>query len=64
MSKFAKSNSFKKLNDLLFKNSPGNLLIIFYQLTKFEAGRCYSFPDISSCKFQWPNLQKAIIKKK
>ena len=47
-----------------FKFSPIDLLIIFYQLTKFEASSCYSFRDIMNTNFQSPNLQRKIIRKK
>ena len=47
-----------------FKFSPINLLIILYQLTKFEAPCCYSFRDIMNTYFQSPNLQREIIRKK
>ena len=39
--KFAKYNS-KNSKVTFFIYSPGNLLIIFYQLTKFEAPSCNS----------------------
>ena len=44
--------------------SPIDLLIILYQLTKFEARNCYSFRDIMNTNFQSPNLQREIIRKK
>ena len=47
-----------------FKFSPIDLLIILYQLTKFEAPRYYSFRDIMNTDFQSPNLQREIIRKK
>ena len=47
-----------------FKFSPIDLLIILYQLTKFEAPSCYSFRDIMITNFQSPNLQREIIQKK
>ena len=40
-----------------------DLLIILYQLTKFEASSCYIFRDIIITNFQSPNLQREIIKK-
>ena len=40
------------------------ILIILYQLTKFEAPSCYSFRDIMNTNFQSPNLQREIIRKK
>ena len=46
-----------------FKFSPNDLLIILYQLTKFEAPSCYSFRDIMIINFQSPNLQREIIRK-
>ena len=54
----------KKKKKLFFRFSPINLLIILYQLTKFEAPSCYSFRDIMNTNFQGPNLQREIIKKK
>ena len=48
----------------LFRFSPINLLIILYQLTKFEAPSCYNFRDIMDTNFQGPNLQREIIQKK
>ena len=47
----------KKMKSLFFKFSPIDLLIILYQLTKFEAPSCYSFRDIMITNFQSPNLQ-------
>ena len=47
-----------------FRFSPINLLIILYQLTKFEAPSCYSFRDIMNTNFQGPNLQREIMRKK
>ena len=46
-----------------FKFSPMNFRIILYQLTKFEAPGCYTYPDIIITNFQSPNLQREIIKK-
>ena len=54
----------KKLNNFFFKFSQINLLIILYQLTKFEAPSGYSFRDIMITNFQSPNLQREIIQKK
>ena len=53
----------KKKNKLFFRFSPIDLLIILYQLTKFEAPSCYSFRDIINTNFQSPNLQREIIRK-
>ena len=47
--------------NLSFKFSPGNLLIILYQLTKFEAPSYNSFRDITITNLQSPNLQREII---
>ena len=44
--------------------SPIDLLIILYQLIKFEAPICYSFRDVMITNFQSPNLQREIIRKK
>ena len=51
----------KKYNNFFFIFSPIDLLIILYQLTKFEAPSCYSFRDIMITNFQSPNLQSEII---
>ena len=40
-----------------------NLLIILYQLTKFEAPSYTSFRDIMITNFQSPNLQRDIMRK-
>ena len=40
------------------------LLLILYQLTKFEAPSYNSFRDILITSFQWPNLERAISQKK
>ena len=54
----------KKIKKFFFRFSLIDLLIIIYQLTKFEAHSCYSFQDIMITNFQSPNLQMEIIKKK
>ena len=54
----------QKNNITFFKFSPINLLIILYQLTKFEAPSCYNFRDIMITNFQSPNLRREIIRKK
>ena len=54
----------KKNKKLLIKFSPIDLLIILYQLTKFDAPSCYNFRDIMITNFQSPNLQREIIRKK
>ena len=54
----------KKIKYFFFKFSQIDLLIILYQLTKFEAPSCYSFRDIMITHFQSPNLQREIIRKK
>ena len=46
-----------------FEFSPIDLLIILYQLTKFEAPSCNTFRDIMITNFQSPNLQREIIRK-
>ena len=52
----------KKKNIIFFfLFSPIDLLIILYQLTKFEAPSCYSFRDIMNANFQSPNLQRETI---
>ena len=54
----------KKKNIYFFKFAPGILLVILYQLTKFEAPSCNTFRDIIITNFQSPNLQREIIIKK
>ena len=63
-SKSAKGDNTKKIEKLFFKFSPIDLLIILYQLTKFEAPSCNTFRDIMIKNFQSPNLQREIIRKK
>ena len=46
-----------------FRFSPIDLLIILFQLTKFEAPSSDSFRDIMITNFQSPNLQREIIRK-
>ena len=58
-----KGDNSKKL-DNFFNFSPIDILIILYQMTKFEAPSCYSFRDIMITNFQCPNLQRGIIPKK
>ena len=48
---------------LFFLFSPGNLLIIFYQLTMFEAPSYNNFRKILMKSFRCQNLQKAITRK-
>ena len=54
----------KKNKKLFFKFSPIDLLIILYQMTKFEVPSCNTFQDIMITNFQSPNLQREIIRKK
>ena len=54
----------KKQKKLFFKFSPIDLLIILYQLTKFEAPSCNTFQDIMITNFQSAYLQREIIQKK
>ena len=55
MPKFAKGNIKLKIKK---NNSPGNLLIILYQLTKFEAPSCNSFFRYLDCKISfWPIIR-------
>ena len=54
----------KKNRITFFKFSPIDLLIILYQLTKFEAPSCNTFQDIMITNFQSTNLQREIIRKK
>ena len=50
--------------NLFLNGRKDDLLIILYQLTKFEAPSCYSLQDIMITNFQSPNLQREIIRKK
>ena len=43
---------------------PGDLLIILYQLTKFETYTYNTYADITIINFQSPNLQREINRKK
>ena len=52
-----------KIN-FFFRFSPIDILIILYQMTKFEAPSCNTFRDIMITNFQSPNLQREIIRKK
>ena len=54
----------KKIKHVFLRFSPINLLIIIYQLTKFEAPSCNTFRDIMITNSQSPNLQREIIRKK
>ena len=62
-SKFAKGDNSKKNEITFLKLSPNDLLIILYQLTKFEAPSCFTFRDIIITNFESPNLQREIIRK-
>ena len=55
---------YPKKNTTFFRFSAIDLLIILYELTKFEAPSCYSFRDIMITNFKSPNLQREIIRKK
>ena len=50
-SKSAKGDYSEKIKKNFFRFSPIDLLIILYQLTKFEAPSCYSFRDIMITNF-------------
>ena len=53
-----------QINKITFyKFSPGNLLIILYQLTKIESASFKLFCDIFITSFQCLNLQRTIAKK-
>ena len=54
----------RKKKITFFKFSLIDLLIILYQLTKFEAPSYYNLPDIMIINFQSPNLQREIVRKK
>ena len=58
-----KKNYSFNFHQLIYSFSPTDLLIILYQLTKFEAPSYFSFRDIMITNFQSPNLQRAIIRK-
>ena len=45
-----------------FNFAPGNLLVILYQLTKFEAPSCNTFREIMITNSQSPNLQREVKK--
>ena len=67
-SKSAKGDNYEKNREIFIKKKKcffllltSNLLIILYQLTKFDAPSCYSFRDIMITNFQSPNLQREII---
>ena len=53
----------KKKIIFFFRFSPVDLLIILFQLTKFEAHISDNFRDIMITNFQSPNLQREIIRK-
>ena len=55
--------TLKNKTIFLKENLPGDLHIIFYQLTWFEASSCYMFFDIFLTSFQWPNLQREITRR-
>ena len=63
---FQSPNRQRKIIKKIFfsKNSPINLLIILYQLAKFEGPSCNTFRGIMNTNFQSPNLQREIIRKK
>ena len=50
--------------NIFFRFSPIDLLIILFQLTKFEAPSCNTSYDIMITNFQSSNLQREIIRKK
>ena len=54
----------KKNKKLFLKFSPSILLIVLYQLAKFEGPTCSTYRDIMNTNFQSPNLQREIIRKK
>ena len=62
MPKFAKGINSTKKKQTFFKFSSDNLLIILYQLTKFEATSCKSFLDILITSFKCQNLNGKICK--
>ena len=53
------NNNNKSKNTHFFYISPGYLLIIFYQLTKFEAPICYDIWDILNTTFHSDLLKVA-----
>ena len=65
MPKFLKGhNSGKNKVNFFFKIKSGNVLIIPYQLTKFQAPTSNSFWDILPTSLKRPNFQRAITPKK
>ena len=58
MSKFSKDNNYKNKQTFFYKLSSGNLFIILYHLTKFEAPRCNTFGNILITKFQYDPLKR------
>ena len=59
-----KREIIKKKKNIFFLYPSINLLIILYQLAKFEAPSCNTFQDIMITNFQSPNLQREIIREK
>ena len=60
MPKFAKDHNSGKIWWCFFKSWPSNLLIIPYQLTKFQASSSNSFQNIMLTSLKFPNFQRAI----
>ena len=52
-----------KISFFQFKLPPANLLIILYQLTKFEAPGCNSFWDLLITNFNSDPLKGALLHK-
>ena len=63
MPKFSQGHNSEKYNDF-FRIWSANLLIICYQLTKFQAPSSNSFRDILLTSLKYPNFQKAITPEK
>ena len=65
MPKFLKGhNSGKNKVNFFLKIKSGNVLIIPYQLTKFQAPTSTSFWDILPTNLKRPNFQRAITPEK
>ena len=59
MPKFAKGKNLKNYNFVSSKISPGNLIIILFQLTEIKGPRYSSFRDILITKFYLDPLKGA-----
>ena len=64
MPKFSKGHNSKKIRWFFKKIESGNLLIIPYQLAKFQAPSSNTFRDILLKILKCPKFQKAITPEK